>query len=747
MDKISKIIIKYRSVIIAIIGVITIFLGIEATRIKINPDIISYFPKSDGVVKVFRRVGKHFGGNEIAMVAIKSDSLFSVKMLKQLSEITDSLNNMEGISSVIDIVNTIDISSDNGEITIKKLIDEYNLPVTDKEINKLKEKLRNNDMYTGTVISKDLKTALILCRISEGYDEMNVVKKIDGFLKRNIANSTIYEGGVPFLLLAINRSILHDIKLLIPILVVIMILILFLSFRSVRGVIIPLITVTISIIWTIGVMVIAGKEFTILSDIIPVVLLAVGSAYSIHILSKYEELEGENMSAQERAEKSLSSVFLPVTLAAVTTMVGFVSFIFGSFFNMIKEFGIFSSIGVFFAFILSVLIVPISLSFLSDKEKFKAREEKSKLSSSLYRINKFILKHEKIGLIFASLVLIVAVIGTFFIQRKVSYTDYFGKNSRVRKSETLISREFGGSSIIEILAEGDPKDPHVLDAIYKFENYMKNLRDVNNTNSIADIIAKMNDVISGKKEIPNSKMKINNLWFLLEGEEAVENLVDLNNNESLLQASLKSDLSLKRSKSVINKIEMYSKTHSDSLVKFYVTGMPLINIKLDESIIKSLIWSLIISFVSILIILILLTRSFVGGVFGVTPVAFTLILIYGVMGLAKIPLDIATALVGSISIGVGIDYSIHFIERFRKEIANKGKYDALKTTLNTTGKAIFINMTVVISGFCVLIFASLIPLRRFGILISVTMIGSAFGATVILSSIIMSIKKKIFNRR
>jgi len=746
MNRIAKFIIRYRLIIGVLILIITLFLGFEATKIKINPDIVSYFPKSDPVVKTFNTIGSHFGGNQIAMIAINSPNLFTPRIIKKMVAITDSLSNMEGISSVIDMVNTIDITSENGDITIRKLIDEDNIPITRAAIDSLKNRLRTNKMYIGTVISKDLGTAMILCKISNNSDEMEVVNSIKLLLKRNFSEAKIYTGGIPFLLFAISKSILHDIKLLVPILALVMILILLLSYRSLRGVVLPLASVTISIIWTIGIMVLAGKEFTILSDIIPVLLLAVGSAYSIHILSKFEELKTSNISNREKAEKALSNVLLPVFLAAVTTMIGFISFLFGSFFTMIREFGIFSSLGVLFAFVVSVLIVPICLSYLPDKTKHSNSESDSRLSHYLMSANETILRHGKVGLIFTSVVIVIAIIGTFFIQRKVSYTDYFGKNSEIKRSEILISKEFGGSSMLQILVEGNPKDPKVLKEIYDFENYLKEINNVNNTNSIADIIVRMNKIVSGNEVIPSSTMKINNLWFLLEGEEMINNMVDLNNNEALIQASLDSDLSLKETKVIVAKIEEYIKKHSNESVKFHLTGMPLINIKLDASIVKSQIFSLIIAFVSILIIMILLTHSFVGGLIGIVPVAFTLILIFGVMGLINIPLDIATALVGSISMGIGIDYSIHFIERFRKEVAKTDKKTALKATLNTTGKAIFINMLVVISGFCVLVFANLVPLRRFGILISITMIGSAFGATVILSSILVSIKKNIFKK-
>jgi len=136
-------------------------------------------------------------------------------------------------------------------------------------------------------------------------------------------------------------------------------------------------------------------------------------------------------------------------------------------------------------------------------------------------------------------------------------------------------------------------------------------------------------------------------------------------------------------------------------------------------------------------------HSVSGGLMGLIPIFFTLAIIFGVMGYLKIPLDIATVLVGSISIGIGIDYSIHFINRFKKEfLQNRNELKALRITLETTGRAIVINVITVMLGFLVLIFANLIPLQRFGILVAITMIGSGIGAITLLPAVILITKAK-----
>jgi len=250
----------------------------------------------------------------------------------------------------------------------------------------------------------------------------------------------------------------------------------------------------------------------------------------------------------------------------------------------------------------------------------------------------------------------------------------------------------------------------------------------------------MSDVMGEGKLIPDSKDKVANLWFLLEGEEVMSQLVNPDKTEAVIQSTI-TNVNTKRIRKLVENIEEYIKKTDASLVTFAQTGMPSIYQHLDDSIMRSQVQSLIIAIMLVFICLIFLLRSFVGGLIGLVPIGFTLLVVFGFMGFTGVPLDIATVLVGSIAIGIGIDYSIHFVSRFRKEFKKAGtELEALDKTLETTGKAILINAITVMIGFLVLILANLIPLRRFGILVAITMIGSGFGSITLLPAIILLTK-------
>jgi len=169
--------------------------------------------------------------------------------------------------------------------------------------------------------------------------------------------------------------------------------------------------------------------------------------------------------------------------------------------------------------------------------------------------------------------------------------------------------------------------------------------------------------------------------------------------------------------------------------------MPAIYQHLDDSIVRSQIQSILLAIILVFVCLIFMLHSFTGGLIGLVPIGFTILVILGLMGYIGVPLDIATVLVGSISIGIGIDYSIHFVSRFRKEFKEAGtELNALDKTLETTGKAILINVITVTMGFLVLILGNLVPLQRFGILVAITMVSSGASAITLLPAIILLTK-------
>lgn len=741
MKKFAEIVLKLRTAIVVTTVVVTLILGYFIKDLKINPDIFSYLPKNDPVVKLFDYIGEKYGGNYLAIVALETDDVFSKETIERVNQLTNEFKLVDGVSYVTSLTNILDIKKGEDGIEIGKLIDEYNLPQTDEELKKLKSYTLSKDIYRGRLVSPDSKVTLIICRLREDVNKIEVARQLKEIVKKMNLKAKVHYSGLPFQFLDLTEIILNDLKFLVPIVSLLIIISLFFSFRSLRGVLLPMVSVLISTIWTLGIMSILRVPLTVISDIIPVILVAVGTAYSIHVVSKFDEELSSGEDKIKRAQSALNEVGVPVILAGVTTIAGFISFVFGSYLTAISQFGIFSSLGILFALIISLTFTPSVLSLSSPKRKMITLSEnfskKNGVARFMDKIGEWVLTNEKAVIVCATIVVVLCFIGIPKIERRVDMLDYFRPKNPIRITEEMMQKKFGGSVPVQILVKGDIQDPSVLKQMKKIEDFLKTQDNVHNPQSVADLIEEMNDVMDEGRMIPDSRDKVSNLWFLLEGEDIMSQLVNPEKTEAVIQATLGS-VDTKRGRKLIKSIDDYIKKINDPSVTFIQAGIPMIYRNLDDSIINSQIRSLIIALILVFISLVFLSHSITGGLIDLTPIVFTLMVIFGFMGFAKIPLDIATVLVGSISIGIGIDYSIHCVSRFRKEFEkSSSELEALDKTLETTGKAILINVLTVTMGFLVLVLAELVPLRRFGILVAITMVSSGIGAITLLPAIIL----------
>lgn len=745
LNKFSRFVIRFRIYVIVTTVVFTAISVYFLRYLRINPDFTSYLPKDDEVVRSFERIGNDYGGNLLALIAIEADDIFTPGAIGDINTLTSELEVLEGVSYVTSMTNVLDIRAGEQGIEIGKLIDKYDLPATDQEFADLRRYVLSKEMYRGRLISDDGTATLIVCRLRQDSDEIRIARQMKNIVQKSNIGEEVYFGGLPFIMLDVSNMIVNDLKLLLPLVALLILGTLYLSFRTLHGVLLPLIAVGISTVWTVGFMCMLKVPVSIVSDIIPVILFAIGSAYSIHVISRLSETEEGPSGTAERTKRlseCLSRVMLPVGLAAFTTIIGFLSFVFGSYLTTIREFGTFASFGVFIAFIVSVTFVPALASYVNGPKRHydaKVRARRSIFKAFSYSA----LNHPRLVIGISILLVVLAGIGVPRIQRKVDILDYFKVGTDVRLSENFLKKKFGGSMPVQITVKGDILDPDVLSAMKRFHAFLESHGDIDHAQSVVDFIEEMNSAVGEGRTIPENRAKVSNLWFLLEGEETMTQFVNTDKSEAVIQATLESSMQTDRVKVIVEGINKYIGDNNSSKYTFEQTGMPSIHYRLDESIRRSLIQSIMIAAIVIFVTILLLLRSFSGGFIGLVPITFSLIGIFGFMGIFRIPLDIATVLVGSVSMGIGIDYSIHFLNRFKTEFRiNGNKRRALDVTLQTTGRAISINVLAVTAGFLVLLLANLIPLQRFGILIAVTMLASGYGAVVILPAIIQLMKSK-----
>lgn len=744
MNKIAKTIIKLKwLIIIAVVG-LTVLFGYQLKDLTINSDIISSLPDDDPVAKLYKNIGAEFGGNDMGMIVLETENIFTAEVLEHVKQVTDSLKFTKGISTVTSITNVLDIKSSEYGIEIGKLVDEYELPTEQSQLDSLRDYVFSKKMYKGSIVSDDGTATLVLFTLLDDADKQAVAKEVKEKIEALHLPETLYFGGLPMMMNDITYLIVADMVWLIPIVFLLIAFILLLSFHSLRGVLLPLLTAALAVVWTLGIMILTGYEITIISNIIPIILLAVGSAYTIHVINSINLIKDKDR--KQALIKALTYIIVPVILASVTTAIGFTSFVFGAYLTMIRDFGIFTSIGTILALVLSIFFVPavISAFGMYNKNITEDKPNKKNIISNLILqpLVKLLFKHPKYTLTTWSLLIVISIVGMFFIETSVNMADYFKKDNPTKIAEDIMQKKFGGSMPVFIVFEGDMQSPEILKMMKKTGEFMETDPNVSTTQSVADLVEQMNDAMGEGKSIPNEKSKIEQLWFLLDGQDIMSQLVSDDLDRGIIQSKFAS-VATEDIEIFNNSMNKFIAENSNENCKIELTGMPSVYVKLNSSILNSQFSSLIIAIFMVLILVGLILRSPSKGIFATIPVIATIIVLFGFMGITGIPLDIATVLVGSIALGIGIDYSIHIITGFNHNLKETGDVlSAIENTIMTSGKAIVINVASVAAGFLVLLFSQLVPLQNFGLLVAISMIGSGLGALTLLPVVLILANRK-----
>jgi len=749
MRNLAENIIRLRHWIMISIVILTAFFLYQIRYIQINSDFIKSLPDDDPIAIEYKELGKKYKGTDMGMIIVQAPDIYTPLIIEDIQLITQTLKGSRGVSSVTSLTDIIFIESDSLGIEVGKLIDEYELPQDAESLQLLRSRIESRDMYKGSIVSEDATATIIMFTLDSDINQQEAVKEIRASIEALDLEGEILFGGFPVLMDDISNIIIQDIRWLVPLVAIILLIVLFVSFRSVRGTLLPVVSVAIASTWTVGLMSVLGYDITLISGNIPVVLFAVGSAYAIHVINNTRLVQGKAFSAV--LVDSLGYMILPVFLSSLTTVFGFLAFIFGSYLTMIKDFGIFSAVGTFFSFVLAITFVPVMLSYFPPPSRGKSNEgvEEHKfldvivlkpLKTLLFRYSGYILA-------FWMLVLVFGVIASFSIIRNTNISSFFKTDNATRISEQILQEKFGGSSPVYIKFKADMQDPSVLMAMKEVENYIRKNPFVSISTSVAGLIEELNDAMGEGRAIPDERAKIEQLWFLLVGQDVMEQLVSADLDEGIIQSRFASNSS-GDTDSFLDSLEAYIQRVQTEDMQISVNGMPSVYRQIDKSLLKSQLGSLALAVVFVFMLLGLSLKSFKMGFFGIIPLVATVLLLFGFMGATGIPLDIATVLVASVALGIGVDYSIHMISAFKYHFsATSDVYQAIEKTLYTTGKSIVINILSVAAGFSVLMLSQLVPIQYFGLLVAISMFSSGFGALTLLPVILILHHKYIERKR
>jgi predicted RND superfamily exporter protein len=720
-QRLPRLVIRLRFPILALTLLLTLVSLLFLKDLSINSDILSYLPQDDPTTILNTAISNRYGGSQMAVVALEAENVFTAAVLRDIAVLSEQLSRLAGVLTVTSLTQVLDIRKQEDWLEIGRLVDPQALPRDPDRLADLRQYTLSRPMFRGRLVSSDGRVAVVVARLREDADKADLAREIRRIAAEADLTEKITFAGLPFQLVEISDLVRRDLLRLVPLAALLIACCLYASFRSLRGVLLPLLPALIGTLWTLAAMSLAGVRFSVISNIIPVVLLAVGSAYSIHVVS----------ACRREPARALSRVGLPVILAALTTMAGFLAFIFGSYLTMIREFGLFCSLGIFFALLLSLTFIPALLAVLPPAAAARRPRKPLRL------LTRLVLRRRHAVLAACLLLLLAGAACLPLIRREVDILSYFRPNTEIRAAEEMMKRSFGGSQTLQILVTGDIRDPATLRKMKAMERFLQARPELHNVYSIVELLEEMSFAMIDRRVLPASREQAANLWFLLEGEEALQRLVNPTATEAVIQASLENQNS-REIADIVRGVSAYIASLPDDGVTFQLAGSALLYSELYDALKRSLLLSLAVALALVFACNLFLLRSLKTALLGLAPMGFTLILLFGIMGAGGIPLDVVTVLLGSISIGVGIDYSLHFLSRYRLERRpGKEPSQAVAAVLAGTGGAIFINMVTVSAGFLSLLLAGLTPLRRFALLIACTMLCSGLGALLLLPALLL----------
>jgi len=345
----------YPWLIVAITALITVFFAFQLPHAELENNNLRFVPPDDPALKTSQWIDRAFGSSFFILVGLERQygTVFDREFLERIREYTQAVQEISVVREVSSLLSADYITSDGDAIVVEKLVGD-DFSGSPEEIAELKRRLLSWDMYERALFSDDFTATQILIPLSIKSDEAGLSEVTETFMRiRDIARetfagyATVYVTGMPVISATINEAMNADLKLLLPLVILVVLVVLFFSFRGLTPVMLPLLTVVIAVIWSVGAMPIFGVKLSVISTVLPVILVAVGSAYGIHIVTHYLHDRGSKpMSNREHRElviESAMKIRKPVFLAALTTFAGFSSLIFTSV-APIREFGYFSSL-------------------------------------------------------------------------------------------------------------------------------------------------------------------------------------------------------------------------------------------------------------------------------------------------------------------------------------------------------------------------------------------------------------------
>ena len=783
----GSLIIKFRYLVLILLIALTAFMVSGMRLLTMDTSTEGFFHKEDPKLVSYEAFRDQYGRDDVIVFVLKPKNIFDVSFLETLRELHEEIEEtVPNINEVNSLINVRKTTGDEGSLIVEDLLEEF--PTTAEEMADLKDFVTNSVLYKNLYISgKGDYTAIVIeiepytsAGAKVGGDEFGdlgvestnikkeilsdvevsaIVTKVDAIkTKYEAKGMEIYLTGSPVISDFLKKSMKKDMPRFIAMMIVAIAFFLALTFRRFTGVLLPLITVILSLLYTLGFMGHAGIPISVPTMILPSFLLAVGVGSSVHMMSMfYKDFIKDKGNRNEAILDALQHSGLPIFMTSLTTAGGLISFA-GAKVAPIADLGIFSAFGVMVSLFMTLTLIPCFLALMVNRGLSHVdKEEKSNvIDKILVQFGDWSYDHAGKVVIGATAIIVFSLAGMFQLNFSHNILNWFPEESTVRVATDVIDKEMGGSASFEVIVktgkENGQYDPKVQQGLVDLEEEIKTVtaqngdKVIGKTSSLAMMLREINQALNENNPehyiVPNDQDTIAQEFLLFEnsGSDDLERVTDSMLSQSRLTAKTKW-VSANENKLIIAQIEEKAKGLFPAGVTVEVTGMTLLFAETITLMMDTTISSYLIALSLITVMMIILIGKFSTGLLSMIPNIYPIIFTLGMMGWIGIPLDMFTLLIGSIAIGLAVDDTIHFFHNFRKYHLETGSVkQAIEHTLATAGRAMLITSMVLTIGFLLFLFASLNNLTNFGLLTAFTIV-MAFLSDILLAPALVTLAK------
>tara|TARA_R110002050_G_scaffold140194_2_gene264867 strand:- start:1515 stop:3809 length:2295 start_codon:yes stop_codon:yes gene_type:complete len=748
---------KYRRISrFVLIGLLLVlsFLGYRATQLEFDYDFEKFFPEADENLSFYQNYRETFeNDNDFTIVSITNEQgIYQADFLKEVQLFTEELRKLPHLREVISPLEMTYFKPSGIGIGLSETpyfhVDNPDLYATDSlTLVKSKEPVKEMISFEGKSLIIIVKNIQFISKeksdeLASEMNELAVDQTFDAtYLMGKIIGQKAYIDimKVEFLTFA-------------GISIAILIIFLIVAYRSWWGVIIPLATVLLSVIGSLGFMQLSGTPLNMMTTLLPVIMLVVGMSDVVHLVSKYLEEIRYRRTKLTALKNMLKKVGVATLLTSVTTALGFITLI-GVRMQPIRDFGVFTAIGVLLAFIISIAFIPAIFMLLKKPVIVNAKRVQNQWERGLGKLFLWLCRNRKKVLLTYFFITLISIYGATKIQFDYFLMQDLSEEQPLMKEMRFFQKNFGGIRPFElaVIPKGERKltDYEVMREMEKLENYLDTVYQVNQLVSPTFPYKLMNQAFrNGKSEyfkIPESEKRYEFLQKQMQSFGEREEWSELMNDERNLGRIFGRLVDPGSREMLIRNDSLeafYQRSINSDIIEYKLTGTPVIIDESGRSVSLNVILGLLLAFGLIALFMGLLFRSIKMAFISIIPNVFPILLTAAYIGFAGIDLNMSSAIVFTIAFGIAVDDTIHFLSRYRQEMKlGRSRLFGLRRTFISTGKAIIITTIILLGGFGSLLFSDFLSTFYIGLFVSMTLIFAVVTDLTLLPLLLLGKKK------